>query len=253
MKKFLIATAAAGLILLGGQTATTEAATVESLDTATVETQEMGRWAHFRDKYILDRRERHRHRHYDDYDDYGPPPPPPPPPRYHHYDDYGPPPPPPPPRRRGIITTTTTTAPLLLLPLRRLAGEKVLIENKGLFRNSDGAFFVAEISAAEKIFQEVLIIIFMHDKLRPKLNKNFSQEWKEMKLKDTKPGQVVRIDSVGESNLKQRLMTMGLIPGTRVEILNSAPLGDPIALRLRSYNLAMRRDDAAQIEVSEVG
>ncbi len=73
-----------------------------------------------------------------------------------------------------------------------------------------------------------------------------------MKLKDTKSGMVVRIDSVGESELKQRLMTMGLIPGTRVEVLNSAPLGDPIALRLRSYNLAMRRDDAAQIEVSQV-
>lgn len=73
-----------------------------------------------------------------------------------------------------------------------------------------------------------------------------------MKLKDTQPGMIVRIDSVGESELKQRLMTMGLIPGTRVEVLNSAPLGDPIALRLRSYNLAMRRDDAAQIEVSQV-
>ena len=73
-----------------------------------------------------------------------------------------------------------------------------------------------------------------------------------MKLKDAQSGMVVRIDSVGESELKQRLMTMGLIPGTRVEILNSAPLGDPIALRLRSYNLAMRRDDAAQIEVSQV-
>ena len=73
-----------------------------------------------------------------------------------------------------------------------------------------------------------------------------------MTLKDTQPGMIVRIDSVGESELKQRLMTMGLIPGTRVEVLNSAPLGDPIALRLRSYNLAMRRDDAAQIEVSQV-
>ena len=78
------------------------------------------------------------------------------------------------------------------------------------------------------------------------------QEVMKLKLKDTTPGMVVRIDSVGESDLKQRLMTMGLIPGTRVEILNSAPLGDPIALRLRSYNLAMRRDDAAQIEVSQV-
>ena len=73
-----------------------------------------------------------------------------------------------------------------------------------------------------------------------------------MTLKDTKPGMIVRIDSVGESELKQRLMTMGLIPGTRVEVLNSAPLGDPFALRLRSYNLEIRRDDAAQIEVSQV-
>ena len=73
-----------------------------------------------------------------------------------------------------------------------------------------------------------------------------------MTLKDTKPGMIVRIDSVGESELKQRLMTMGLIPGTRVEVLNSAPLGDPIAIRLRSYNLAMRRDAAAHIEVSQV-
>ena len=73
-----------------------------------------------------------------------------------------------------------------------------------------------------------------------------------MTLSEAKSGMTVRIDSIGESELKQRLMTMGLIPGTRVEILNSAPLGDPIALRLRSYNLAMRRDDAAQIEVSQI-
>ncbi|MBQ4404254.1 MAG: ferrous iron transport protein A [Selenomonadaceae bacterium] len=73
-----------------------------------------------------------------------------------------------------------------------------------------------------------------------------------MTLSDTTTGMVVRIDSIGESELKQRLMTMGLIPGTRVEILNSAPMGDPIALRLRSYNLAMRKADAAQIEVSQI-
>ena len=74
-----------------------------------------------------------------------------------------------------------------------------------------------------------------------------------MTLKDAKLGEVVRIDSVGESNLKQRLLTMGLIPGTRVEILRSAPLGDPIAVRLRAYNLALRQDDAEKIEVSKVG
>ena len=71
-----------------------------------------------------------------------------------------------------------------------------------------------------------------------------------MTLQDSQPGAIVRIDSVGDSKLKNRLMTMGLIPGTRVEVLRAAPLGDPIAIRLRSYNLALRRDDAAQINVS---
>ena len=82
--------------------------------------------------------------------------------------------------------------------------------------------------------------------------KIFFKGMMNLTLSETKTGMIVRIDSVGESKLKQRLMTMGLIPGTRVEILNSAPMGDPIALRLRSYNLAMRKDDAAQIQVSEV-
>ena len=74
----------------------------------------------------------------------------------------------------------------------------------------------------------------------------------KLTLKDTTAGMKVRIDEVEESPLKQRLMTMGLIPGTRVEILNSAPMGDPIAIRIRSYNLALRKDDAANIQVSPV-
>ena len=71
-------------------------------------------------------------------------------------------------------------------------------------------------------------------------------------MKDTTAGMTVRIDELGESALKQRLMTMGLIPGTRVEVLNSAPMGDPIAIRIRSYNLAMRKDDAETIQVTPV-
>ena len=73
-----------------------------------------------------------------------------------------------------------------------------------------------------------------------------------MTLKDAEIGSSVRIDSIGESEIKQRLMTMGLIPGTRIEILRSAPLGDPIAIRLRAYNLAIRKSDAEKIEVSKV-
>ncbi|BEU88360.1 FeoA family protein [Selenomonas sp. TAMA-11512] len=73
-----------------------------------------------------------------------------------------------------------------------------------------------------------------------------------MTLKEGKTGQVLRIEKLGESPLKQRLMTMGLIPGTRIKILRSAPLGDPIAIGIRSYSLSMRRDDAALIDVTLV-
>lgn len=72
-----------------------------------------------------------------------------------------------------------------------------------------------------------------------------------MKLSEARVGATVRIDSIDDSPMKQRLMTMGVIPGTKVEILQSAPLGDPIAVRLRAYNLALRKDDAKLIEVSE--
>lgn len=74
-----------------------------------------------------------------------------------------------------------------------------------------------------------------------------------MNLKEAKQGMTLRVESIGDSLLKERLMTMGLIPGVRVKVMRSAPLGDPMAISIRSYNLAMRRDDAAKIEVTQVG
>ena len=73
-----------------------------------------------------------------------------------------------------------------------------------------------------------------------------------MTLKDGKTGMSLRVDKVGDSELKQRLMTMGLIPGTRIKVLPSAPMGGPMAIGLRSYNLALRRADAEKIEVTEI-
>ena len=73
-----------------------------------------------------------------------------------------------------------------------------------------------------------------------------------MTLKDGKAGMVLRVDSIAESALKERLMTMGLLPGTKINVLRSAPLGDPMAIGLRSYHLAIRRKDAANIQVSQV-
>ena len=63
----------------------------------------------------------------------------------------------------------------------------------------------------------------------------------------------LKILQISESPLKQRLMSMGMIPGTKVTVLRSAPLGDPIAIGIRSYNLAMRREDAALISVEQIG
>ena len=73
-----------------------------------------------------------------------------------------------------------------------------------------------------------------------------------MTFKDGKTGMVLRVDSIAESCLKERLMTMGLLPGTKINVLRSAPLGDPMAIGLRSYHLAIRRKDAANILVSQV-
>lgn len=73
-----------------------------------------------------------------------------------------------------------------------------------------------------------------------------------MTLQEGQAGMCLRIKSIKESPLKERLMTMGLLPGTKVKVMRSAPLGDPMMLSVRSYNLAMRRKDAENIEVVKV-
>jgi len=55
----------------------------------------------------------------------------------------------------------------------------------------------------------------------------------------------------GEGELRCRLLDMGLIPKTRVEIIKVAPMGDPIELEIRGYTLTIRKEDAAKIEVVE--
>ena len=55
----------------------------------------------------------------------------------------------------------------------------------------------------------------------------------------------------GEGELRCRLLDMGLIPKTGVEIRKVAPMGDPIELEIRGYTLTIRKEDAAKIEVTE--
>lgn len=61
------------------------------------------------------------------------------------------------------------------------------------------------------------------------------------------------ISSVGgEGALRRRLLDMGLTPNTVVMVRKVAPLGDPIELHLRNYELTIRQEDASKIEVTEV-
>lgn len=63
-------------------------------------------------------------------------------------------------------------------------------------------------------------------------------------------GQVVTVQRVGgERAFRRRLMELGLVPGTRVELVGVAPLGDPIELLLRGSCLSIRRAEAEQVVV----
>lgn len=71
-----------------------------------------------------------------------------------------------------------------------------------------------------------------------------------MTLDKLTAGQSGTITAVGgEGELRCRLLDMGLIPGTHVTLIKVAPMGDPIQLCLRGYELTIRREDAAEITV----
>ncbi len=73
----------------------------------------------------------------------------------------------------------------------------------------------------------------------------------EMFLSQLKIGESCVIRQVGSQSgaVKRRLVDMGLTPGTTVTLVKMAPMGDPMEVRLRGYELSLRRDDAAQIAV----
>ena len=71
-----------------------------------------------------------------------------------------------------------------------------------------------------------------------------------MLLSEVKPGQVVEVVRIaGQSSFRRRLMELGLVPGTRVELLRVAPLGDPVELLLRGASISIRKAEAAVIVV----
>lgn len=74
-----------------------------------------------------------------------------------------------------------------------------------------------------------------------------------MRLSDLKQGQTGIIRQVGGGGqLRQHFLDMGLIQGTEITYIKAAPMGDPIEYRIWGYELTLRKDDGAKIEVELV-
>jgi len=72
----------------------------------------------------------------------------------------------------------------------------------------------------------------------------------ECSLRDLKPGESGSVVSIGTKGpMKRRIMDMGVTPGVDIKVIKVAPLGDPIEVNIRGYELSLRKDEAQQIIV----
>lgn len=70
-------------------------------------------------------------------------------------------------------------------------------------------------------------------------------------LKEVKVGENVKVVKLhGEGAVKRRIMDMGLTKGTEVHVRKVAPLGDPVEVTVRGYELSIRKADAEMIEIA---
>ncbi len=74
-----------------------------------------------------------------------------------------------------------------------------------------------------------------------------------MKLRDVKMGNTVRVVKItGEGATKRRIMDMGITKGTDIYVRKVAPLGDPVEVTVRNFELSLRKADADILEVEPV-
>ena len=70
-------------------------------------------------------------------------------------------------------------------------------------------------------------------------------------LRDVKVGDTVKVKRLhGEGAIKRRIMDMGITKGTEIFVRKVAPLGDPVEVTIRGYELSVRKDDAECIEIA---
>ena len=69
-------------------------------------------------------------------------------------------------------------------------------------------------------------------------------------LKEVKIGEAVKVSKInGEGAVKRRIMDMGITRGTEIYVRKVAPLGDPVEVTVRGYELSIRKADAAMVDV----
>ena len=72
-------------------------------------------------------------------------------------------------------------------------------------------------------------------------------------LRDVKIGDTVKVVKLhGEGAIKRRIMDMGITKGTEIYVRKVAPLGDPVELTIRGYELSLRKADAEMVEVEPI-
>lgn len=70
-------------------------------------------------------------------------------------------------------------------------------------------------------------------------------------LRETKPGETVTVVKLnGSGAVKRRIMDMGITKGCSIYIRKVAPLGDPVEITVRGYELSLRKEDAQMVEIA---
>lgn len=73
-------------------------------------------------------------------------------------------------------------------------------------------------------------------------------------LRDLVPGQKAKVSRVvGTSSVKRRIVDIGIVPGTVIEMERYAPLGDPVEVKLRGNHLSLRKEEAESIILEQLG
>lgn len=73
-----------------------------------------------------------------------------------------------------------------------------------------------------------------------------------MTLGDLRPGEKAKVVSIGTTGaMRQRILDMGVTPNVQVQLIKIAPLGDPVEITVRGYQLSLRKSEAALIQVQK--